>query len=288
VTESIDRNKVKASFHRQAGAYDQYATVQKRVVARLMAELSCREVRPARVLDIGSGTGRLLAEVSAEYPEAMLVGADLALGMCCTARDNLAGCEQIDLVTADAEQLPFAADAFDLVLSTSTFQWLTGLEQAFREAWRVLAPGGTFCFALFGEQTLFELKSSYRRALRGMSSTPEDRTHQFFSGERVADILAQCGFEHTRVTSELEMDLHRDVPALLRSLKQIGAGNAASSHAAGLSGRRVMLDMMAGYSREFGRPDGIPATYEVLYGVGRKKGGTDEDNQLTPAGSSVY
>ena len=61
-------------------------------------------------------------------------------------------------ISADAEWLPFADAAFGLVLSTSTLQWLNSLDLAFAEALRVLAPGGLFCFAMFGEKTLFELR----------------------------------------------------------------------------------------------------------------------------------
>ena len=84
--------------------------------------------------------------------------------------------------------LPFADGIFDLVVSTSTFQWLAALEKAFSEAKRVLTPGGTFLFALFGEGTLHELKNSYRTVLLAENAIDKDRSHNFFArdvcGER--------------------------------------------------------------------------------------------------------
>jgi malonyl-CoA O-methyltransferase len=267
MVSNIDRQKVRDSFHRQATDYDGYAVVQGRVVERLMCLLQAEGVRPARLLDIGAGTGRLLAKLRESYPTAFAVGADLAFGMCRTASANLAA-DRVHLVNADAERLPFADGSFDLVLSTSTFQWLTTLDHAFAEVQRVLAPGGLFCFALFGEKTLFELRDSYRMALQVQGGA--DRSHSFFSASEVLSALQRVGFSEPGAISEMEVEWHSDVPELLRSLKRIGAGSAAPVAAQGLSQRRVMLEMMEEYRKSYGKDGAIPASYEVVYGVGRK------------------
>jgi len=260
---NIDRRKVQGSFHRQAGDYDSHAVVQRRVVERLTGLLQAQELHPTRILDIGAGTGRLLATLHRLYPGALAVGADLAFGMCQTASANLADAG-VSLINADAERLPFASSAFDLVLSSSTFQWLASLDAAFSEVKRVLKPGGVFCFALFGEQTLFELRESYKKVLGGAA----DRSHSFLTQAAVLGALQRGGFSDAGVSSELEVEHHRDVPELLRSLKRIGAGTAAPVAARGLSERRVMLDMMELYRKEYGRDGQIPASYEVIYGWG--------------------
>jgi malonyl-CoA O-methyltransferase len=266
----IDRQRVKTAFHRQAGDYDSHALVQQRVVAHILEQVQHEVVQSQRILDVGAGTGRLLAGLHRLYPQALKVGADLAFGMCRTARDNLLERDGVYLLNSDAEQLPFAEEVFDLVISTSTYQWLSHLESAFSEAYRVLGRGGVFCFALFGEQTLFELKSSYSQALGSEKQRSEDRSHNFFSAAEVADALGESGFRRKRVDSEREVEFHPDVPELLRSLKRIGAGNAAPVAERGIAGRRVMLEMMANYRREYGSTKGIPATYEVVYGIGWK------------------
>lgn len=267
---NINRQKVRDSFHRQASDYDGHAVVQCRVVEKVVGLLQAEGLAPARLLDVGAGTGRLLARVTDLYPEATAVGADLAPGMCRIAAENLAG-KRVQMVHADAEKLPFASGSFDLVLSTSTYQWLPSLDQAFAEALRVLAPGGLFCFALFGQRTLFELRESYRGVLKGGA----DRSHNFLPQGEVQAALKRTGFPAERVTSELEVEWHPDVPELLRSLKRIGAGSTAPVSAKGLSERRIMLDMMQAYRKAFGREEGVPATYEVVYGVARKSCGRE-------------
>jgi malonyl-CoA O-methyltransferase len=264
----IDRKRVGRSFHRQAGEYDRHAVVQKRVVERLAALLAGEEA-PRRVLDVGTGTGALLERIAGMYPDAAVTGLDLAPAMAQAARERLAGRERLLVCAGDAEHLPFAPDAFDLVVSSSTFQWLESLRHAFDEAYRVLAPGGSFRFALFGGETLRELKASYRQALAACGGGV-DRTHRFVSVEEVRTALEGSGFAACVAHGELETEYHADARAMLRSIRAIGAGNASAVPSSGLAGRRVTQEMLAVYDREYLADGRLPATYEVIYGWGLK------------------
>ena len=266
----IDRQRVCNSFHRHAEEYEAYADVQKRVVARLAGMLEGESLAPTDLLDIGTGTGMLLRALHDLYPMARLTGLDLALGMCRTARGGFNDSDRVEVLAGDAERLPFRGGAFDLVVSTSTYQWLEEPTAAFTEACRVLRTGGLFCCALFGEKTLHELRSSYRQAHEAVCHSEESRTHTFLSQERVHEALIRAGFAIPRTSSELEIEHHADVPALLRAIKRVGAGNAGPAKGRGLAERRIMLEMMDIYRREYAADGFIPATYEVIYGIGRK------------------
>ena len=268
----IDRGRVRHAFGRQASSYETYAAVQKRVVARFLECLKIEDLAPAAILDVGAGSGMLLRALRQMYGDSHAVGIDSADGMTRTARRNLVHDSKTVLLTADAEHLPFRGASFDLVVSTSTFQWLAGLDGAFGEVFRVLKPGGCFAFALFGGETLHELRSSYDRALTAAGRKGENRMHRFFPESDVAAALQRRGFEGLRVFSELDVEIHGDVPGLLRSLKLIGAGNASPSPARGLGGRQVMLDMMKNYREVHGDGGGVRATYDIVYGFCRKPG----------------
>ncbi len=262
----IDQRRVQQAFTRHAREYDSHSLVQKKVIARLTEILQGTSSAPRRALDIGSGTGMLLRDMARIYPATVLVGLDLAHGMNLTARANLSAHPSTALLTGDATALPFRDYAFDHVVSTSTFQWLDHLDSAFAEAFRVLAPGGCFFFALFGGKTLHELLSSYRRAWEMSGRGVEERTLSFCDTAAVGAELRRAGFVESQIWSEHEIEYHADVPALLRALKRIGAGNTVPLKSRGLAERRVMLDMMDIYRRDYASEGFIPATYEVVYG----------------------
>jgi malonyl-CoA O-methyltransferase len=142
---------------------------------------------------------------------------------------------------------------------------------AFAEAFRVLAPGGRFCFAFFGGNTLHELRSSYKAALAASASGLPDRSHEFFSMPDTVAALRRAGFAAPAVESDTEIELHGDVKRVLASIKGIGAGSASREKGRGLSGRKVIEGMVGYYEREYCTAAGVPATYEIFYGHGVKQ-----------------
>jgi len=267
----IERELVKKSFDCHARQYDSLARVQQKVTDRFAELLAGSITSPTSLLDIGSGTGRLLEKVSQLFPGAGLVGMDLAFGMAEVARRRLEQCHKASFICSDAENLPFCDCSFDTVVSTSTYQWISPLNKAFAEVYRVLKPGSRFCFALFGEKTLFELRDSYGRAVVESGRVTPDRMHRFATAEDVISAMNAAGFTGCSTHEEMELEIHPDVPALLRSIKGIGAGNAARNSDNGLSGRSTMLRMMEIYRTNYGTAGGVQATYQVLYGVGEKR-----------------
>ncbi|MBK9516455.1 MAG: methyltransferase domain-containing protein [Anaeromyxobacter sp.] len=256
----VDKARVRAAFSRGAAAYDGRAEVQAAVRAQALALAARAAPSARRVLDVGCGTGRLLADLAAARPGALLTGVDLAPGMCAAARAAAPGAA---LASADAEALPLRDAAFDLVLSTSTFQWLPRLEPALRECARVLRPGGRLVLALFAERTLGELTASWRAAAAGRAP---DRTHRFFTRGEVGAALAAAGLVVAALEEEERVERHADARAVLRALKAIGAQNAAPQ-AGGLAGRRVTLELLRHYDSRYGGPDGVPVTWHVVYAV---------------------
>lgn len=99
----------------------------------------------ARLLDVGCGTGGLLARA---------VGDGLVVSGVDVERRALAMAERAApsavLTVADAHELPFDDDAFDLVTLVQVLEHLTNPVQALREAGRVCAPGGTVRATVWG------------------------------------------------------------------------------------------------------------------------------------------
>lgn len=263
--QELDKRQVRQHFTNHAEEYNRYALIQKRVVRRLVRLLSGRSDLLTQGLEVGSGTGLLGARFGKYFPDADLVMSDIAHGMSCHSRKVLPCFPVCD---ADASALPFSAASFDFLISSSVYQWVEDLPAAFDEAARVLQPGGVLGLALFGEKTLFELKTSHQQALSGKAS----HVQSFPAMESVKKALGEL-FTIEELFSEDETEWHCDVPELLRNLKRIGAQNSSAQKPQGLASRRVMQKMFDIYRNEFKDQRGIPATYQVIYLLARKTEG---------------
>jgi len=93
------------------------------------------------LLEVGCGSGSVLAAASALYPRAALTGIDCNPKRIEGARRRT---PHIRWHTAPVEHLPFSDATFDLVLAGMTFHHWTDKQQGLREIARVLAPDGVF------------------------------------------------------------------------------------------------------------------------------------------------
>jgi SAM-dependent methyltransferase len=114
---------------------------------RLVASASCvltwaadLRTHPGRIVDIGCGTGRLLAEAARTYPGAQLFGVDPSAGMLSVAATRTPG--RCRLVRARAERLPFPDGSFDLVTATYSIRHWSNPHMALRQIGRILTAQG--------------------------------------------------------------------------------------------------------------------------------------------------
>ncbi len=100
---------------------------------------------PFRMLDVGCGTGSLLALVS-ELPQAeLLVGLDYSAEMVARAAEKFAqgaGGDRLQAVHGDSERLPFADESFDVLTCCNSFHHYPHQAAVLREFHRVLRPDG--------------------------------------------------------------------------------------------------------------------------------------------------
>ncbi len=255
-----DKTGVRRNFNRAAGRYDQVAVLQQTIGARLLERLDVIKLTPLRILDLGAGTGRLSAELAQRYPRAQVIQLDLAFGMLQQAGQGKGFCARQRLLCADAEALPLTGECVEFAFSNLMLQWVSRLDQALAEVYRTLRPGGLLLFATFGPDSLMELRESWAAA--------DDYVHvnAFTDMHDVGDALVRAGFVEPVMETEPFTLVYEDVPALLQELKSLGAGNVNAGRRKALTGARALRAMQAAYRRRHGNDDGIPATFEAIYG----------------------
>jgi ubiquinone/menaquinone biosynthesis C-methylase UbiE len=100
---------------------------------------------PRRILETAAGTGIVTAALAAALPEAEIVATDLNPDMLKVAERKL-GSGRVAFAPADAQALPFEDGRFDLVVCQFGAMFFPDRVGAYREARRVLRPGGAFLF----------------------------------------------------------------------------------------------------------------------------------------------
>jgi len=290
-----DKRLIAASFSRAAKTYDSAACLQREVGAQLLnllpaAPLQNRAVRlpsPAsgrgdnisprpqagegpgeranqqsRWLDIGCGSGHFTRALAARYPSAEGLALDIAQGMLHHARAQGGASHWI---AADAENLPFADNQFDLLFSNLCLQWCPDLARVLSEAQRVLRPCGLLAFTSLASGTLSELHKAWQQA---------DRFTHVNRFRRFADYQSLCqnsGLNPIHLHCTPKLRHYPQLRQLTGELKALGAHNLNPERPLGLGGRTRLAAMTRAYQQQQTQ-QGLPATWQVVYAVLRKEG----------------
>lgn len=254
------KRRIASNFSRAAGSYDRAATLQRQVAARVLALLP-EHASVTSVLDMGTGTGSQCFALREKLPCASVVGMDMAMGMLEYARSQNRQNSQIHWCSGDIEALPFAAESFDLVCSSLAVQWCS-LEGVLKEVSRTLKPGGYFVFSTLAEDSLFELDAAWR------AIDEPCRVNQFDAFADQARIVKRGALTTCSFSLEPEILFYPDVFSLLRELKSLGV-NTVLGGQQGLMTRSKLRSLQNAYE-QYRSCDGLPLTYQVIYGVLQK------------------
>jgi tRNA (cmo5U34)-methyltransferase len=151
-----------------------------------------------RVLDLGSGDGRLLALVLATRAEAQGVAADFSPAMLDACRARFAGDERVNVVDHNLDDpLPATLGTFDVVVSSFAIHHCTHdrKQQLYGEVFERLAPGGVFCNLEHVASPTPELHERFFQLIDA-DSRREDPSNKLLDVETQLQWLREIGFTH--------------------------------------------------------------------------------------------
>lgn len=251
-----DKRQVAVSFSRAAASYDSVAELQRAVGHELLARLPAH-LAPSRWVDLGSGTGYFSRALAQQFAHSEGVALDIAQGMLAFARP-LGGAQHF--IAGDAESLPLHADSCDLIFSSLALQWCGDFGRVLSEAHRVLKPGGVLAFASLCVGTLSELRDSWR-AVDG-----QVHVNRFRAFGTYQQLCADSPLRLLTLQSQPHVLHYAQVRQLTHELKALGAHNLNPGRPEGLTGRARIQALIRSYE-QFRQPQGLPATYQVVYGL---------------------
>jgi ubiquinone/menaquinone biosynthesis C-methylase UbiE/DNA-binding transcriptional ArsR family regulator len=180
-----ERSAAAQAYFRQHAA--EWDSIRKLHVADEAVETAIRGAlagTPIRaLLDLGTGTGRMLELFGGEVERGL--GLDLSLAMLAIARARLdrAGLRHCSVRQGDIYDLALPRDSFDLVILHQVLHFLDDSARAIREAARVLRPSGRLLIVDFAPHDLEFLRDQHAHRRLG------------FAAETVTQWLAAAGLD---------------------------------------------------------------------------------------------
>jgi ubiquinone/menaquinone biosynthesis C-methylase UbiE len=164
------------------------------------------------ILETAAGTGIVTRAVAVALPESTIVATDLNQAMLDVAAEK-SRADRLTWQQADAQHLPFEDGTFDVVISSFGMMFMPDKQAAFREARRVLRPGGRLIFTVWDriETTpVMDIADNIVARLfpedppRFLARTPCG----YADKDRIEQDLRQAGFNAVEVE---EVDRHSEI-----------------------------------------------------------------------------
>ncbi len=267
---AVRRNRDRAARH--PGRHD---FLPAEVAERLLDRLDDVKRDFPLALDLGCRTGFLAGLLAARSDRRGQVGTliqcDLSESMVRAARTAHPG----PALAADEEAIPFADGTFDLILSSLALHWVNDLPGTLMQIRRALKPDGLFLAALFGGETLKELRAALIEADLAQSGGASPRVSPFAQVRDLGQLLQRAGFALPVVDADTIAVAYAEPARLLADLRGMGEANAVAARRKSFSRRAMFAAAAENHRRMAAAPapapaddDGVrraPATFQVVY-----------------------
>lgn len=227
----------------------------REVRLRLIDRLDDIKRRFDTVLDLGCGDGELAAMLAEAGHPARVIAADGGYRFARAAGG----------VVCDEEMLPFAPASVDLVIAPLVLHWVNDLPGSLLQLRHILKPDGLLLAAMWGGETLKELREVLLQAEIETVSGASPRVSPFTDLRDAGGLLQRAGLGLPVVDSEILTVTYPDMFALIRDLRAMGETNAVRDRRSNFTARTTLLRAAALYRERHGDAEGrIPASFQLL------------------------
>jgi len=168
--------------------------MRRQIIPPISRALVGRNPETTRLLDIGCGTGRSLAQIATAHPRLPLTGLDISPYYLHEARSVLDDVSDVSLIAENAEDMPFRDGYFAIATSVFLFHELprTVRRGVLAEAHRVLQPGGLLVVA---DSAQLAESGSLAFFLGRFARNFHEPFYREYVEDDLAEALAEVGFE---------------------------------------------------------------------------------------------
>ena len=169
-------------------------------------------------------------------------------------------------IVADEEALPFAEESFDLVVSALSLHAVNDLPGTLTQIRKILKPDGLFLGALFGGDTLRELRAAFAMGESEVLGGISPRVAPMADVRDLGGLLQRAGFALPVADSEKTIVRYGAFTTLVDDLRALGETNALVERSKRVLRRDVLASMLQSYAAQSADEDGrLLATFEIIY-----------------------
>lgn len=263
----FDRALMRQRRARIAPGFDAHDFLFREIAERLAERAGDVRQDFALALDAGCRTG-LFTQVANEIIPGKIkqfVQSEYAPELARIARQRSAAAT----VVSDDEALPFAPGSFDLIASCGVLHSLNDVPGALLQLRQALKPDGLFLGALFGGETLYELRQVLLAAEAEIEGGASPRVAPFAELADAAGLLQRAGFALPVADSEPIHVTYENAFKLMHELRGMGEANMRLDRRRAPTRRATLMRAAEIYTERFAEPDGrIPATFQIFFLTG--------------------
>lgn len=171
-------------------------------------------------------------------------------------------------IVPDAEVLDLSPGGHDLVIHAMALHWADDPLGQIIQCARALRPDGLFIAALFGGQTLHELRVALAEAEAAATGGLSPRVLPMGEIRDLGGLLQRAGLALPVADSLTRRVMYRDALHLMADLRAMGETNALAGRLRHPTRRAVMAQAAAIYDQAFGQDGRVPATFEIVFLTG--------------------
>lgn len=247
----FDPALVKLRREKSSAGFGEFDFLHRRVMADIVNRLE--SVNRTFPLALFYGAGGLVSMLSSDAGVSMPINSDCATGRLAQLSASFA---------ANLEQLPIAEECLDLFCSVLTLHTANDLIGALTQARLSLKPDGLFLAAMFGENTLGNLKASLYHAEAELTGGVSPRVAPFATVQDAGVALMRAGFALPVIDVDKVRVEYRQPAQLLCDIRGMGEASPLKSRSKCLR-RDVLNRTLEIFGDQFGYEQ-----FEIIYLTG--------------------
>ncbi|MGA0394475.1 MAG: methyltransferase domain-containing protein [Rhodospirillales bacterium] len=254
----FDRAAVRRHRDRAAASLADHAFLFDTVAGHLAERLDEINRTFPMALDLGCHSGQLRKHLQNRGGIEQLFQTDISPQMISRVQGAA--------LVSDEEWLPFADQSLDLIISCLNLHWVNDLPGALTQIRRALKPDGLFLGALFGGETLKELRHALTESELANEGGMSPRISPFTDVRDAGDLLQRAGFTLPLADLDTLTVSYPNALKLMTDLRGMGETNAVSERRKSFSRKETVMETARRYHELFADDeDRIPATFQVIY-----------------------